>query len=76
MWDNNKFWITSMAFIKVSSLEKDKFGVKLKFPNRSCDSCKKYPCFSEIKKCSSNFAAYGCIYYEELGNDSSSKASS
>ena len=53
-----------MAIIKVNSLEKDKFGVKLKFPNRSCTSCKKYPCFSGIKKCLSDFAKYGCVYYK------------
>lgn len=44
---------------------KDKYGVKLKYPNRKCEECKKYPCFDEISKCSSNFAAYGCFYYED-----------
>lgn len=50
-----------MNFIKI---EKDKFGVKLKYPERQCKLCQKYPCFPEIKKCSSNFAAYGCLYYK------------
>lgn len=47
------------------SIQKDEFGVKLKYPNRSCEKCKKYPCFPEITKCSSDFATYGCIYYKE-----------
>lgn len=46
-------------------VKKDKYGVKLKFPNRSCQKCQKYPCFPEISKCSSDFAAYGCTYYKE-----------
>lgn len=44
---------------------KDQIGVKLKFPNRKCKSCKKYPCFKGMEKCISDFAAYGCIYYKE-----------
>lgn len=64
-----------MAIIKVNSFDKDEYGVKLKFPDRSCSLCKKYPCFSEIKKCSSNFAAYGCTYYEEHRNNRSGKTS-
>lgn len=55
-----------MAIIKVNSLEKDKYGVKYKFPDRECSLCKKYPCFSDIDKCVSNFAKYGCIYYEDM----------
>lgn len=46
-------------------VQKDKFGVRLKFPERSCKSCRKYPCFEGIKKCSSDFAKYGCTYYSE-----------
>ena len=70
-WNNYKFRITFMAFIKISSIDKDKYGVKIKFPNRSCNSCKNYPCFPEIDKCSSDFAKYGCTYYE--GTDYFSK---
>lgn len=44
-------------------IEKDKFGIRLKFPNRKCTLCGRYPCFPGIDKCLSNFAAYGCIYY-------------
>lgn len=44
---------------------KDEYGVKLKFPDRTCQSCRKYPCFDGIKKCSCDFAKYGCTYYSE-----------
>lgn len=56
-----------MAIIKMSSIkiDKDKFGVKLKFPDRDCKQCQRYPCFPEINKCISNFAAYGCTYYKD-----------
>lgn len=56
-----------MAIIKVNpiGIEKDKYGVKLKYPTRNCNNCSKYPCFSGIEKCLSNFAAYGCTYYQE-----------
>lgn len=47
---------------------RDKYGVKLKYPNRNCDTCQKYPCFEGIKKCRSNFAKNGCKYYLELKN--------
>lgn len=43
----------------------DQYGVKIKFPDRTCKNCKKYPCFAGIHKCVSNFAAYGCSYYKD-----------
>lgn len=46
-------------------MEQDKFGVRLKFPERSCNQCAKYPCFDGIKKCKSDFAKYGCIYFKK-----------
>lgn len=46
-------------------MKKDEFGVKLKYPNRSCKLCKKYPCFENMSVCSCDFAKYGCIYYSE-----------
>ena len=55
-----------MAIIKIDKIDKDKFGVKLKFPNRKCTLCTKHPCFENMDKCVSNFAAYGCTYYEEI----------
>lgn len=56
------FIIVPMNPIRV---EKDKYGVKLKHPNRKCIECQRYPCFPEIHICSSNFAAYGCTKYVE-----------
>ena len=67
-WGNyNQFWFI-VTFINKMRVEKDKFGVKLKFPDKECKSCKKYPCFQGMERCSSNFAAYGCIYYRELNS--------
>lgn len=50
-------------------VEKDKFGVKLKYPERSCKDCKKYPCFEGIKNCVSDFAKYGCTLYSTNKNE-------
>ncbi len=44
---------------------KDKFGVKLKYPDRTCKDCAKYPCFIGIDKCRSDMAKYGCSLYSE-----------
>lgn len=44
---------------------RDSYGIKLKFPNRTCKECRKYPCFVGISKCISDFAKYGCDYYSE-----------
>ena len=46
---------------------KDKYGTKIKYPNRTCQECAKYPCFEGIEKCRSNFAKYGCKIWM-LGN--------
>lgn len=35
----------------------------LKFKDRECIKCKRYPCFENITKCHSNFAGYGCTMY-------------
>lgn len=51
--------------MNTDSVVKDTYGVKLKFPKRSCKNCKRYPCFPEINKTVSDFATYGCIYYKE-----------
>lgn len=51
------------------SVVKDKFGVKLKFPDRSCKKCKRYPCFEGINNCVCDFASYGCNIYSD-GNKS------
>lgn len=42
---------------------KDPFGIKLKYPYRTCKDCQNYPCFPEIDICKSDFAKYGCIEY-------------
>lgn len=42
---------------------RDKFGTKLKYPDRSCKECAKYPCFDGITNCKSDFAANGCKLY-------------
>lgn len=44
---------------------KDKFGVKYKFPTRTCKECKSYPCFVGFELCKCDFAKYGCTYYKE-----------
>lgn len=61
-----------MAATKIIPIIKDDYGVRLKYPDRSCKDCKKYPCFSEIDKCKSDFGKYGCVNY----NDNLSAASS
>lgn len=43
---------------------KDEFGVKLKYPDRTCKSCGKYPCFVGIENCRCDLAQYGCTYYK------------
>ena len=44
--------------------KKDKFGIKLKFPERSCKQCKRYPCFTGIDKCVCDLATYGCTLFK------------
>lgn len=55
-----------MATLKLTNIGRDKFGVKLKYPNRECKECKRYPCFNGIDKCLSNFASYGCVHYKGI----------
>jgi hypothetical protein len=42
----------------------DNAGVKYKYPDRSCEKCKKYPCHEDIITLDAEFAKYGCIMYE------------
>lgn len=51
--------------MKPLQLQRDKFGVKLKYLDRTCKTCRKYPCFSGIENCVCDFAKYGCTYYSE-----------
>lgn len=46
-------------------INKDKYGVKIKYPDRSCKTCRRYPCFEGIKLCRSDFAKYGCKLWLE-----------
>ena len=43
---------------------KDKDGIKLKFPDRSCKDCLKYPCFEGIDNCICDMAKYGCTFWK------------
>lgn len=51
--------------IKSPQNNKDKDGVKYKFPNRTCKECEKYPCFMGIQNMKCDFAKYGCINYKD-----------
>lgn len=48
----------------MNKVVKDQWNVKLKYPDRSCKECAKYPCFEGIENTVSNFSQYGCIYYK------------
>lgn len=43
----------------------DGYGINYKYPERKCSQCIKYPCFKGIEKCRSEFAAYGCLDYND-----------
>ncbi len=43
---------------------KDKDGIKLKFPTRSCKQCKKYPCILNFELFKCDFAKYGCKQFK------------
>lgn len=45
---------------------KDKDGFHYKHPERSCNRCMKYPCLKDMDKLKSEFAKYGCTYYEDI----------
>ena len=48
---------------KKLKFDRDKNGIKYKFPERSCLECSKYPYFTGIDKCVCDFAKYGCTQY-------------
>lgn len=48
----------------MSEVVKDKFGIVLKHPDRTCQECKRYPCFTGMEHCVCDFAKYGCTYYK------------
>jgi hypothetical protein len=51
--------------LKKQNLDKITDGMKDKFLDRSCLTCKKYPCFQGIENCFCDLAKYGCIQYKE-----------
>jgi hypothetical protein len=50
---------------KKQAIDKDKDGVKYKYPARTCKEGVKYPCFIGIEKKICDFAKYGCVDYRE-----------
>lgn len=51
--------------MKCLRINKDSEGVKYKYIDRSCQQCKRFPCFEGIEICKSDFAKYGCKQYLE-----------
>lgn len=51
----------------MSKVVKDKWGIKLKYPTRSCIECGLYPCFENMQRCKCNFAKYGCKLWLKNG---------
>lgn len=47
----------------MNKIVRDRFGVKIKYPERSCKQCINYPCFTGIENCKCDFARYGCVTY-------------
>ena len=45
---------------------KDPDGFHYKHPERNCKRCKNYPCLPYMGKLKGNFAAYGCVKYEDI----------
>lgn len=39
---------------------KDKDGVKIKYPERSCSQCIRYPCMQNMDEFKCDIAKYGC----------------
>lgn len=54
-----------MAKKESDSFDKDKDGVKYKYPERTCKDCLKYPCFRGIENSVCDFAKYGCVQYKD-----------
>jgi hypothetical protein len=44
---------------------KNKDNYVYKYPHLSCKECVKYPCLSNFQKLKSNFAKFGCKYFEK-----------
>ena len=50
---------------KKQAIDKDKDGVKYKYPARTCKECVKYPCFIGQENAKADFAKYGCVKFVE-----------
>ena len=48
------------------SVFKDRDGFTYKHPERNCNNCLNYPCVSGMESLISNFAAYGCMDFEDI----------
>ena len=45
---------------------RDKDGFHYKHPERSCKTCKKYPCVTNMNILKCDFAKYGCKNFEDI----------
>ena len=52
---------------------KDKDGVKLKYPERSCSQCIRYPCMQNMNEFKCNIAQYGCRDFKIHNSTSKSR---
>lgn len=46
------------------NFDRDKEGIKYKFPSRTCKECFLYPCFRGMETFSCDMAKYGCRDYK------------
>lgn len=49
-----------------SVMFKDPDGFHYKHPERSCRNCSKYPCVENMENLKGNFAAYGCLNFDDI----------
>lgn len=61
-WNKCNYYCT-MSFNELMFKNRD--GFHYKFPQNSCDRCFKYPCLPNMDKLKSNFAKFGCKYFED-----------
>lgn len=58
-------WIVDVMPIN-PVMYKDPDGFHYKHPERNCHKCSKYPCLEKMETLKGNFAAYGCVNYENI----------
>lgn len=44
---------------------RDKDNVKLKYPERTCKECKRYPCRNGLDNLRADLSKYGCSLYSD-----------